>query len=60
MLAGPFLETIKAQSKSSCPYDMAMELQLLNGRINIMKYLGAWLIGVPTGLIVLWFVMRNI
>ena len=28
MLAGPFLETIKAQSNSSCPYDMAMELQL--------------------------------
>jgi len=25
-----------------------------------MKYLGAWILGVPTGLIVLWFVFSHL
>jgi len=25
-----------------------------------MKYLGAWLVGVPTGLIVIWFLANHL
>jgi len=25
-----------------------------------MKYLGAWLLGVPTGLIVIWFLFSHV
>src|ERR1700690_3421036 len=31
----------------------------LAGRIT-MKYLGAWILGVPTGLILLWFVFNHV
>jgi len=32
---------------------------LSGGRESVMKYLAAWLVGVPTGLIVVWFLLNQ-